>query len=119
MSSKTRRDVYREVWYNMGRAFHYLGVRYLALDCYCRALSVEGSDYVDAGTMLERISMEVRESSGGVSDDGGGSGGGGGGGDDDDVPILRLVAHNLVVCLRASPGMEMYARNVVRRYLTY
>ena len=112
MSSKTRRDVYREVWYNMGRAFHYLGVRYLALDCYCRALSVEGSDYEDAGTMLERISMEVRESSGG-------GGGGGGGGGDDDVPILRLVAHNLVVCLRASPGMEMYARNVVRRYLTY
>jgi hypothetical protein len=116
MSPEIRSNVYHEVWYNMGRVFHYLDVMYLALDCYCRALSNEGRDFVDAGTTLERISMEAREES---SSSGGGSGGGGGGGGGGDAAILRLVAHNLVVCLRTSPGMEMYARDVVRRYLTF
>ena len=38
MPVEVRNNTYREIWYNMGRAFHYLDISYLALDCYCRAL---------------------------------------------------------------------------------
>ena len=109
MDAEVQSNIYREVWYNMGRAFHYLDIIYLALDCYCRALS-GASKYVNAGETLEEIvaeelkeSKELASSSSSTAS----------------PPLQRQVAHNLVLCLRTSPGMEHYARSIVRKYLRY
>ena len=101
----------------MGRAFHYLDVLYLALDCYCRAIhscvcnEVDDETYSNPGHTLELISQMNATDDANVDVDK----------DEDEVAgkLVRQTAHNLVLCLRSSPGMEHYAREVTKKYLTF
>lgn len=129
MPVEVRNNTYREIWYNMGRAFHYLDISYLALDCYCRALhssvraqggsDEEGNDaeyeenYVNPGSTLELIAATNKNKQAAMDID-----------EEEEVevvrsPLLRQTAHNLVLCLRVSPGMEHYARDIMQMYLTF
>jgi hypothetical protein len=97
----SKRDLEMETWFNMGRAFHYMSINYLATSCYIKALAGE-----DAMTIDDVISMPEEDDAGRGSSAA--------------FDLRRQAVHNLVLLLRVSPeeAVRASAQELIRQFLT-
>lgn len=97
----SKRDLELETWFNVGRAFHYVSINFLAINCYVKALA--GSDAVSVEDVISMSEEGGAESASSAPFD-----------------LRKQTAHNLVLLLRASPDstVRAQAQQLIRLFLT-
>lgn len=87
-----------ETWFNMGRAFHFLSVNHLAINCYIKAMAGNDAESIDDVLCMPQELCESSE----VYD------------------LQRQTAHNLVLLLKksADPHVQKQAGCLIRAFLT-
>ena len=94
-------DLEQETWFNLGRAFHFLSIKFLAINCYVKALA--GSDAMTVEDVISMSEEEGAESASSAPFD-----------------LRKQAAHNLVLLLNVSPEevVRAQAQQLIRLFLT-